>query len=242
MTALKPAWYSLYGEGPLKDIINLTHPPYTLWHLSYVLIGISLSPVIYPARSIAVLAAFFLGLGIGAHALDETMGNPLQTRLSRVQLYLIGFSSLGGAILIGIFYVATVSLLILPFVLLEAFFALTYNLEAFGKRFHNMLVFSLSWGAIPFLTGYFVNSLSLNLPILLVSLAVALLTYVQRTLSIQARTVRRVLPAPVRSLKLANGEEVIISEKDLIGSAEKSLKMLSLMIFFLAVGLILQRV
>jgi hypothetical protein len=241
MTALKPAWYSLDGEGPLKDIINLTHPPYTLWHLSYILIGISLAPSIHPDRSISVLVAFFLGLGIGAHALDETMGNPLQTRLSRTQLYLIGFSSLGAAVFIGLYYVFTVSLWILPFVILEGFFALTYNLEAVSKKFHNMVVFSLSWGAIPFIMGYFVNSLSLTLPILIASAAIALLTYVQRTLSIQARTVRRALPAPVRSLKLTNGDEVTITERDLIGPAEKSLKALSLMIFFLAIGLLLQR-
>src|SRR4030095_15340881 len=29
------------------------------------------------------LAAFFLGMGIGAHALDELQGRPLQTRIGR---------------------------------------------------------------------------------------------------------------------------------------------------------------
>ena len=97
MAKLRPAWYSLEGSSTLHDVINLTHFPYTLWHLSYVLIGISLSPVIHTDRSIAVLVAYFLGLGIGAHALDETMGNPLQTKLSKSRLYLIGFSSLAAA-------------------------------------------------------------------------------------------------------------------------------------------------
>src|SRR5579864_1403217 len=116
MTTLRPAWYSLEGKSALFDVINLTHFPYTLWHLSYVLIGIALSPVIHTDRSIAVVLAYFLGLGIGAHALDETMGNPLQTKLSRRSLYLIGFSSLCGAACIGTYYAFTVSLLILPIV------------------------------------------------------------------------------------------------------------------------------
>jgi len=169
------------------------------------------------------------------------MGNPLQTRLSRAQLYLIGFSSIAVASSIGMYYVFTVSLWILPFVSAEAFFAIAYNLEAFGKRFHNMVVFCLSWGSIPFVTGYFVNSLSLSPPILLISIAIALLTYVQRTLSIQTRTVRRVLPAPVRSLDLSDGSKIVVSEKDLIGPAEKSLKALSVVIFLFAIALLLQR-
>jgi len=242
MTSQKPAWYSLEGGGTLTDIINLMHPPYTLWHLSYVLIGISLAPVIHIDRSIAVLVSFFLGLGIGAHALDETMGNPLQTRLSKSELYFIGFSSLAAAISIGLYYVFTVSLLILPIVMIEVFFALVYNLEAFGKRFHNTFVFSLSWGSIPFITGYFVNSLSINPAILLASVSIGLLTYVQRTLSLQARSVRRKLPSSVQALKLSNGDEVRISEKELISPAEKSLKALSLMIFLFAIALILLRI
>ncbi|MFI5420990.1 MAG: hypothetical protein ACHQ1H_08490 [Nitrososphaerales archaeon] len=240
MAKLRPAWYSLEGSSTLHDVINLTHFPYTVWHLSYVLIGISLSPVIHTDRSTAVLIAYFLGLGIGAHALDETMGNPLQTKLSKSRLYLIGFSSLAAAASIGVYYAFTVSLLILPFVAVEAFFALTYNLETFVKRFHNMLVFTLSWGAIPFITGYFVNSLSLTPATLIVSASIAFLTYVQRTLSIQARSVRRNIPESVRSLQLSV-DEVQISDRDLLSPAEKSLKALTAMIVFLAIGLFLQR-
>ncbi len=242
MTALKPAWYSLAGGGTLRDFINLTHLPYTLWHLSYVLIGVSLAPVIHLDRSVAVLVSFFLGLGIGAHALDETMGNPLQTKLTKVQLYFIGFSSLAVASAIGLYYVFAVSPLIFPIVAIEVFFAISYNLEAFGKRFHNMLVFALSWGAIPFLAGYFVNSLSVSFPVILLSAAISLLTFVQRTLSIQARSVRRSVPSRIVSLKLSNGSEVAASEKDLIGPAEKSLKALSLMIVLIALASILQRI
>ena len=138
------------------------------------------------------------------------------------------------------YYAFTVSLLILPFVAVEAFFALTYNLETFGKRFHNMLVFTLSWGAIPFITGYFVNSLSLTPATLIVSASIAFLTYVQRTLSIQARSVRRNIPESVRSLQLSV-DEVQISDRDLLSPAEKSLKALTAMIVFLAIGLFLQR-
>jgi hypothetical protein len=240
MTSQKPAWYAIEGRGAISDSLTLLHPPYTLWHLSYVIIGISLAPIIYPVRSIATLVAFFLGLGIGAHALDETMGNPLKTKLTRRELYSIGFSSIAIATAIGLYYALSLSLLLLPIIIIEVFFALVYNLEMFGKRFHNSPVFALSWGVIPFLTGYFINSLSLSPGSLLASVAVGLLTYVQRTLSLQARLFRRNMD--VESLKLSNGDEVKTSAQELIAPAEKSLKALTVMIFVLAVALVLQRV
>jgi len=238
----KPAWYSIPGHGQISDFVNLLHPPYTVWHLSYVLIGIAISPVIFLDRSIAVLLAFFFGLGIGAHALDETMGNPLQTRLSKKRLYIIGLTSISVAVGIGLYYVVTVSLLILPIVLAEVFFALAYNLEMFGKKFHTMIVFAISWGVLPFLTGYFVNSLSISPTAVVVAVAIALLTYVQRTLSFQARSIRGNNFSPQQSLRLTSGEEVTVTSRELILPAERSLKALSIMIFLFAIALIFQRI
>jgi hypothetical protein len=241
MTALNPSWYSSAKEGIVSDFINLLHPPYTLWHLSYVLIGVAMSPVIYFDRSVWVIVAFFLGLGLGAHALDETMGNPLRTKISKKWLYSIGFGSLSIAIFIGAYFVLKLSILILPFVAIEAFFAVAYNLEMFEKRFHTDIVFALSWGSIPFLTGYFVNALSLGIASLVMALGIGLLTYVQRTLSTEARLFRRKLEA-VESINLKNGETVPMTSKELISPAEKSLKALTVMIFAVAIALLLVRI
>ena len=238
----KPTWYTIGKGGIISDVLNLLHFPYTIWHLSYVLIGIALSPIIYADRSLATLFAFFLGLGIGAHALDETMGNPLETKLSRLNLYAIGLSAVSAAVAIGLYYAFTVSLLLLPFIGVEAFFALVYNLEMFQKKFHNTIVFALSWGVIPFLTGYFVNSLQLGLDSLIAAASVGLLTYVQRTLSLQARSIRRSERSNVHSLRLESGEEVPISADELISPAEKSLKALTLMVLLMAVALVLHRI
>ncbi len=75
-----------------------------------------------------------------------------------------------------------------------------FNLEVFNRKFHNVIVFSVSWGVLPFIYGYFVNTLSLSYGALTASVAIGLLTYVQRTLSLQARTVRRTIVSPVRAL------------------------------------------
>jgi hypothetical protein len=202
--------------------------------------GVAISPIINPLRSIAVVAAFFLGLGIGAHALDETMGNPLQTKLSKGRLYVIGLTALSAAIGIGLYYALTVSLLLVPFIVAESFFAVAYNLEMFGKRFHTTLVFSLSWGSIPLLTGYFANSLSISVAAFVMAVAAGLLTLVQRTLSTQARFVRRKVTT-VDALRLSSGGYVPVSSGELISPAEKSLKALSLVVFLIALALVLER-
>lgn len=209
--------------------MNLLHPPYTLWHLSYVILGISLAPVIYPERSLATVVAFFLGLGIGAHALDETMGNPLQTRLSKRRLYLIGFVSLGAAISIGLYYAIVVSYFLLPIIFAETFFAVSYNLETFGRRFHASWVFSLSWGTLPLLTGFFVNALTITPAAIVLSIGAGLLTYVQRILSTPARNVRR------RQWQ-SSSESV-----DLLKVYEKSLKILTIVVFLFAISFLLER-
>src|SRR5258708_6416868 len=56
-------------------------PPYTAWHRSYVVLGASLAPAVDIVRLSATLVAFFLAVGISAHALDELKGRPLGTEL-----------------------------------------------------------------------------------------------------------------------------------------------------------------
>jgi hypothetical protein len=76
----RPAFYALEGGG-WRDYWSLLHPPYTLWHLSFVALGACVVPVIRPAYLGLALLAFFLAVGIAAHALDELRGRPLRTRI-----------------------------------------------------------------------------------------------------------------------------------------------------------------
>ncbi|HWF35537.1 MAG TPA: hypothetical protein VG295_09190, partial [Solirubrobacteraceae bacterium] len=81
----RPAFYAL-ASGGWRDLITLLHPPYTAWHLSYVALGAAAAPALDGGRLLATLAAFFLAVGISAHALDELSGRPLQTTLRRSTL------------------------------------------------------------------------------------------------------------------------------------------------------------
>jgi hypothetical protein len=81
MTDERPAFYAL-DAGGWRDYWTLLHPPYTAWHLSFVAIGASVVPVLRPAYLGLALLAFFLAVGVAAHALDELTGRPLGTRIS----------------------------------------------------------------------------------------------------------------------------------------------------------------
>jgi len=70
----------------VRDWVTLLHPPYTAWHLSYVAIGAALAPHFVAWRLGGTLVAFFLAVGVGAHALDELAGRPLQTGIPAVAL------------------------------------------------------------------------------------------------------------------------------------------------------------
>src|SRR5437764_1240978 len=97
----RPAFYAL-ASGGWRDLVTLLHPPYTAWHLSYVVFGAAAAPTLHVGRLVATLGAFFLAVGVSAHALDELVGRPLQTALRRRTL--IGLAAVGllGATAIGV--------------------------------------------------------------------------------------------------------------------------------------------
>ncbi|MBV8431315.1 MAG: hypothetical protein JO244_09150, partial [Solirubrobacterales bacterium] len=105
----RPAFYAL-RTGGWRDLVTLLHPPYTAWHLSYVVLGTAAaSGVIHGDRMAAALAAFFLAVGVSAHALDELNGRPLRTRLARGVLVSLAALGLAGAVAIGVLGCVVVS-------------------------------------------------------------------------------------------------------------------------------------
>ena len=100
-----PAFYAaprFARRGWLADWWVLLHPPYTLWHLSYVAIGATIAPEFSEVRLIATLIAFFLAVGLAAHALDEFHSRPLRTSIPDWQLIAVSVVSLGAAVGIGV--------------------------------------------------------------------------------------------------------------------------------------------
>ena len=97
----RPAFYAA-RPGGWRDWWTLLHPPYTAWHLAYVVIGASLAPRVELSRLLATLLAFFFAVGLAAHALDELHGRPLGTRIPTPVLIAVTVAGLAGAIILGI--------------------------------------------------------------------------------------------------------------------------------------------
>src|SRR5919106_4312927 len=124
----RPAFYAL-RPGGWRDLVTVLHPPYTAWHLANVAFGAAAAAEIHTDRFIATLAAFFLAVGVGAHALDELNGRPLNTQLSDRALIGLAASSLAAAVGIGIAGCFLVSATLAPFVVAGGFLVVAYNLE-----------------------------------------------------------------------------------------------------------------
>ena len=186
----RPAFYALESGG-WRDYVTILHPPYTAWHLSYVVIGAALAPELHAGRLLAALAAFFLALGIGAHSLDELQGRPLQTRIPGGVLWALALGSIGGAVAIGIAGSVAWTPWLLPFVAVGAFLVFAYNLELLGGAFHTDLWFGLAWGGFPLLTGYFALAEELTPEALLAACFAVATSLAQRALSTPVRAVRR---------------------------------------------------
>lgn len=186
----RPAFYAL-APGGWRDYVTLLHPPYTAWHLSFVAIGAALTPAFQLSRLLPTLAAFFLAVGVGAHALDELHGRPLKTRIPGSVLVGLGAVSVVLAVAIGVAGALVVDRWIGVFVAAGAFIVLAYSLELFGGRFHSDVWFALSWGSFPALTGFFAAAGTVNLAALLGACFAFALSFAQRQLSARVRDLRR---------------------------------------------------
>jgi hypothetical protein len=236
----RPAFYAL-APGGWRDYVTLLHLPYTAWHLSYVAIGAALAPEPAGRRLLAALAAFGLALGIGAHALDELNGRPLNTRISDRALSALAAISIGGAVAIGVAAALSWTLWLLPFVVAGGSLVLAYNLELFGGFFHTDLWFGLAWGAFPLLTGYFVVAEKLTPEAGLAAIFALLSSLAQRELSRQVRKVRRRVDAVTGSLTMADGTREDITADTLIGAPEAALRLLAAAMVSLATALLVLR-
>jgi hypothetical protein len=229
------------APGGWRDLVTLLHPPYTAWHLSYVALGAAAAPVIHANRLGAALAAFFLAVGIAAHALDELHGRPLQTRLTRTTLIALAVASLTGAVAIGIAGTLTISAWLAPLVVSGAFLVVAYNLELLGGRVHDDVWFALAWGGFPAFTGYFVNALQVRPAGVLVAAACCLLSVAQRRLSTPVRELRRRTVRVTGTQTLTSGDTRELDAQRLAEPLEHALQALWLALVILAVGLVAVR-
>ena len=236
----RPAFYAL-APGGWRDYVTLLHPPYTLWHLSYVAIGAGLAPHLETPRLLVALAAFFLAVGIGAHALDELNGHPLQTQIPDRVLVGLAAVSIGGAVALGVMASLLYTLWLAPFVAAGAFIVCAYNLELFGGAFHSDAWFALAWGSFPLLTAYLAAAERLSAEALLAACFAGFLSLAQRQLSTQVRTVRRRVARVDGTIELLDGGREPVTAETLTAAPEAALRALTLAVVSLAAAILVLR-
>ena len=240
MTEERPAFYALESGG-WRDYWTLLHPPYTLWHLSYVAIGASLAPEVNVQWFLETLAAFFLAMGIAAHALDELHGRPLRTGIPRGALIGLAVVGLTGAVALGVHGTFVASPWLWAFIAVGGSLVVFYNLELFGGAFHSDLWFALAWGAFPVLTAAFAQTATVTVAAVLAAAACAAVSAAQRVLSTPVRRLRRRVVSVRGELTLPDGSVEPLEAGALRSAPEGALRWLSIAMPLFAGALLVNR-
>ena len=231
------AYYARRG-GWLADTYTLLHPPYTAWHLSYVVIGAALAPRVDVIRLIGSLVVFLLAVGVAAHALDELRDRPLRTAFPDQVLVGMAVVALLAAAVLTIAAAFTVGVVLVPAALLGLVLVLAYNLELAGGRLHTTWGFAASWGAYPVLAGFLVQTGRITAPAVAAAAGAFALSVAQRALSAPARLVRRRASAVQGRLTVASGD-IALTRANLLRPLERALRAMTWASCLLATGLIL---
>jgi hypothetical protein len=239
-TPPRPAFYAA-RQGRLRDWWTLLHPPYTAWHLSYVVIGATLAPRVKLVPLLAALIAFFLAVGVAAHALDEYHGRPLRTQIPGRVLIAAATLGLAGALALGVAGVIRVGWVLIPFLLVGPLLVVAYNAELFGGIVHTDAGFAAAWGAFPLLTSYVAQTGRLSAGSVLAAGAAFGLSAAQRSLSTPARLVRRRATSVTGSITLASGEALTIDADRMLAPLEGALRAMSWSLVLLAAALAVAR-
>lgn len=238
--APRPAFYAA-RQGRLRDWWTLLHPPYTAWHLSYVVIGATLAPRVKLEPLLAALIAFFLAVGVAAHALDEYHGRPLRTQIPGGVLIGVATLGLAGALALGVVGTLRVGWVLIPFLLVGPLLVVAYNAELFGGIVHTDAGFAAAWGAFPLLTSYVAQAGTLSAGSVLAAGAAFGLSAAQRSLSTPARLVRRRATRVTGSITLASGDVLTIDADRMLAPLEGALRAMSWSLVLLAAALAVAR-
>jgi hypothetical protein len=222
-----------FGSIKFRSFVGLLFLPYTGMVLSFSIIGSMMANPVHWNRVVALIIIYFFGLGIGAHSLDALGSKgvkPWGTVFTRRQLWSVAIMALVVAYGIAIYYM----ILYVPFLwlmaLAEGFFVFAYNLEWFQGRFHTDRWFAFSWGFLPVVSGYIMQTNWISLEALLVATSMLFLSLIEINASRPYKDLKR------RSKDLDPAEQLLLTRYETI------LKSVSLGTIFLGGGLLVWRI
>jgi hypothetical protein len=221
------------GPHRFRVMIGLLFLPYTAMVISFVIIGSLLAPEVHWDRVVSIGVIYFLGLGIGAHALDALGSKevkPWGRVFTRGQLLFFAILSLLAAYSIATYYMVLHVPWLAIIAAAEGFFVFAYNLEWFGGRFHRDGWFAFSWGFLPVVAGYVMQTNTVSAAALAVAFAMALFSVVEIKASRPYKELKR------RSPGLEEGE------REAMRRYEGILKSISAGVISLGAGLVIWRI
>lgn len=182
-----------FGSRSFRIGVGILFLPYTGMVVSFAAWG-SFVADFSIERLAAICILYFLALGISAHCLDSLGSkNKPWGILSKKKIWAISLLSLAGAFAIGLYYAFLDSPLLFPIGIAESFFLFSYNLELFRGRFHNNVVFVISWGVLPVLAGSAIQTNAIYIETAVMAGIAAVLSYILIRTSRKYKELKRLL-------------------------------------------------
>lgn len=201
-----------FGPQRFRIFVGLLFLPYTGMCISFAVIGSLLAANLAWDRLGAIALIYALALGVSAHVADSIgskKAKPWGNYFSKSQLVVIMLTALAAAYAIGIYYIVFFVPFLAIIAVLEGFFLLAYNFEMFSARFHNDFWFAISWGSLPTLAGYIMQTNSIGVWSLAIAAVTGFVSYIEIRMSRPYKALKQSREQPELSNRLENGLKAV---------------------------------
>ena len=174
--------------GPLKFRLfcGMLFLPYTGMCISFVIWGSLIAGALEFDKLGIIVLIYFLSLGIGAHVADNIGSRkikPWGDLFSKKQSWIIILACLSISYGMGLYYALLYAPLLIFIGIIEGFFLFAYNFELFNGMFHKNYWFAFSWGMLPFLAGFVIQTSTITDISIILSLIPFMLSYIEIKIS-----------------------------------------------------------
>jgi hypothetical protein len=162
--------------------------PFSLVFLGWLTLAQAISPRFNIEIYLFTLLAAFLGLVVGAHYIDIGTAREKFSPYIEIpsRMLAVGVASVILGFAVGVYMAVRWDIVFLAFVAVEGFAAFAYPREN-PKMVHSYLGFGLTWGTIPFLGAYLIESSTVSLLAVGLSVFVGFSAVMMHHLSVMSR-------------------------------------------------------
>lgn len=175
-----------FGPQRFRMFLGMLFLPYTGMCISFVVWGSLITGSPDFERLAVLVLIYFIALGIGAHVADNIGSKkikPWGNLFNKKQSWIIILACLGFSYGMGLYYALLFTPLLIFIGLIEGFFLFAYNFELFKGIFHKNYWFAFSWGMLPFLAGFVIQTNTITPISLFISFIPFILSYIEIRIS-----------------------------------------------------------